>query len=312
MNLPVYAERFDDQDASLRSRDFARNIDTTPHAPPHEPSLQGHRVGPCALLGLLAEGSRGRLYRARRIDTGARMVVQFLDQSDADAYDLRRTPIQHPSLWPVQGAGTYAGRPYLLCPELQAPALFEFDMADERTVQESVRLLLQIVDAVAVLHRHGLLHLRLSPSNVRIVRQHAILMDVGTSRYLHGRSSISWAGPAQHTPWLAPEQRDLGTRVGKYTDVYGLGALLLAAVSAQSPASFDGLPLEAWRERAPLVPNTVLQICTRALQTEPSLRYADAAAMALDLRQYVARIRNPSRRTGWSDRVWQRLQAALR
>lgn len=311
MNLQRYSDLFDDEDTATATLGFDQD-GATAIRPDSVPSLQGHRVGPCTLLGLLAEGSHGRLYRARRVDTGTRMVVQFLNQPDADAYDLGRTPLKHTSLWPLQGAGTYAGQDYLLSPELQAPALFEFDMADERSVHESVRLLLQVTDALALLHRYGLLHLRLSPANVRIVRQQAILMDMGTSRYLHGRSTISWAGPTQHTPWLAPEQRECGSRVSKQTDVYGLGALLLAAVSAQSPASFDGLPLDAWRERAPLVPKAILHICARALQPEPSLRYPDAAAMALDLRQFATRIRTPSQRTGWSDRVWHRLQQALR
>ncbi|AVP99329.1 hypothetical protein C7S18_20095 [Ahniella affigens] len=311
MNLQRYSDQFDDSDVIAHSSPLEANAHRT-NGRDSAPNLQGQRIGPCTLLGVLAEGSRGWLYRARRVDNGARMVVQFLDQPDADLYDLRRTPLQHSSLWPVQGAGTYAGRSYLLSPELVAPALFEFDLADERSVNESVRLLLPVIDAVAVLHRHGLLHLRLSPANVRIVRQHAVLMDVGTSRYLHGRSNVGWSGPSQHTPWLAPEQRDIGTRVSKQTDVYGLGLLLLAAVSAQSPAAFDGLPREAWRERAPLVPNAVWQICMRALQPEPSERFPDAAAMALDLRQYTTRIRSPSPRNGWSDRVWQRLQQALR
>lgn len=271
-------------------------------------SLQGQRVGPCALLGVLAEGRLGRLYRARRIDTGARAVVQFLNQPDADAYDLRRTPIQHPYLWPVSGEGSYAGLSYLLMPELQAPIWLEVDDLSARPLPEALRIMLQISEAVATLHRIGLLHLHLSAANVRLLGTQPVLMDLGSCRYLHGRSSMVWAGPTHDSPWLAPEQRQPGSRVSKQTDVYALGALLLAAVSAHLPEAFDGLTPAEWRNRLPLLPSAVRAICRRALTPEPSLRHPDAAAFALELHHYRQRLGAPKSRAAWSDRIWQRVQ----
>jgi serine/threonine protein kinase len=94
---------------------------------------------------------------------------------------------------------------------------------------ETAVLGLQLSSAVGYLHGQGYLHLDLKPSNIVVDAGRAILIDLSIARK---------PGPA--TPglgtwsYLAPEQA-VGRLLGPEADVWGIGAVLFAALTAHAP-----------------------------------------------------------------------------
>lgn len=153
--------------------------------------------------------------------------------------------------------------------------------ANGLSAAETAVLGLQLSSAVGYLHGQGYLHLDLKPSNIVVDAGRAILIDLSIARK---------PGPA--TPglgtwsYLAPEQA-VGRRLGPEADVWGIGAVLFAALTARPP--FDDSPDESadssedddpdgypqLTERAPLVgtlrdlPTSLAEVVDACLEPDP-------------------------------------------
>ncbi len=92
-----------------------------------------------------------------------------------------------------------------------------------------VHLGLHLCSAVHYLHRHGILHLDLKPSNIVSERQIAKILDLSIARP-PGRGKKG-AGTLQY---MAPEQVR-GEPLTPATDVWGIGAVLFEAATAVKP-----------------------------------------------------------------------------
>jgi eukaryotic-like serine/threonine-protein kinase len=134
-----------------------------------------------------------------------------------------------------------------------------------------------LCSALQYLHRRGLLHLDLKPSNVVCQAGIARLIDLGIAQAPgRGRRGVGSA------PYMAPEQAR-GETVTAATDVFGLGAVLFAAATRRAPfRSRDGA-YEQLRRRAPSVrarrrlPAPLAGAIDGCLALEPALRPALAA-----------------------------------
>ena len=97
---------------------------------------------------------------------------------------------------------------------------------------------------------------------------------------------------------MAPEQAEGHSRdVGPAADIYALGAILYQALTGRPPflgaSAIETLKLVATtdvvppRRQRPDVPRDLETICLKCLEKEPGRRYADAAALAEDLRRFL-------------------------
>jgi Tol biopolymer transport system component len=168
------------------------------------------------------------------------------------------------------------------------------------SVQESVRIAIQICAGLAAAHRRGVVHRDLKPHNVMIERgtDRVVLMDFGIARVsaLAGTTAEQVSG----TPdYMAPEQVR-GREVDGRADLYALGCVLHemltgsrvfprgdAMAAALAHVNDPPPPLPA------SVPPRVARVVARLLKKEPALRPADAEEVA-------AQLRGPGRRRAWA------------
>jgi serine/threonine protein kinase len=97
-----------------------------------------------------------------------------------------------------------------------------------------VELGYQLTSAVGYLHRNGVLHLDLKPSNVVVEAGRARLLDLSHARP-PGRCPAGFGT----VEYMAPEQLTGGI-VSEATDVYGLGGVLYRSATGRRPFGANG------------------------------------------------------------------------
>ncbi|MFG1817742.1 serine/threonine-protein kinase [Kribbella sp. NPDC049174] len=97
------------------------------------------------------------------------------------------------------------------------------------------RIALHLVDALRAIHRAGLVHSDVKPSNVQLCDDgRVVLMDFGIAAAVDGHQTPSSESMAGSPAYMSPE-RARGDVVGPASDLFSLGATLFAAVEGRSP-----------------------------------------------------------------------------
>ena len=176
--------------------------------------------------------------------------------------------------------------------------------------RDGARLVAIVAGAVAAIHREGLLHLDLKPSNILLDRPPETPRECATPRVGDFGIAFPWndpdatatlpggVGPLGTPRYMAPEQ--IGgdrTAIGPAADIYGLGAICYQVLTGHPP--FSAASVAALFEQIqnhqpvpprrlnPAIPRDLETICLKCLQKDPSRRYASAEAVAIDLHRWL-------------------------
>ncbi|HWE36491.1 MAG TPA: tetratricopeptide repeat protein [Isosphaeraceae bacterium] len=269
------------------------------------------------VLGELGRGGMGAVYRARQVALGRTVAVKVI-KAGGFATDAERRRFQneaeavaqldHPNIVPIFEVGRGRGLDFFSMKLVAGGGLDrrlgEF-AADPRA---AARLVAVAAEAVHHAHRRGILHRDLKPANilvdggpeVPVGQLNPHITDFGLARRLEADGDLTSSGVIVGTPsYMSPEQAS-----GKHgtlttaADVYGLGAVLYALLTGRAPHAGSSLveTLDLVRGAAPeppsrrnrRVPRDLEVVCLKCLDKDPGRRYADAQALADDLRRWHA------------------------
>ncbi|MCA9620418.1 MAG: protein kinase [Myxococcales bacterium] len=272
-------------------------------------------AGRFELVSVAGRGGMGTVYRARdrACDGWVALKIVPLEGHGAFVRFAREAEALAATDDPAVVAYVGHGR---LSPEVAWLALEWLegsDLADrlERqrlSVEETIAVGRRIAQALAVLHRAGIVHRDVKPSNVWLVdgdAGQAKLLDFGLARHEVTHRYATAAGMALGTPgYMAPEQIGDASDVSPRMDVFGLGALLYACLAGVGPfdaahamAALARVALESPRPLGELrddVPAGLLELVDAMLDKDPERRPADGDAVWARLSQpSVLRSRPP-------------------
>jgi WD40 repeat protein len=266
---------------------------------------------------------------------GADERGRFLTEAESAAR------LRHPNIVQVYELGESEGRPYLALELIEGGSLKGSQAGTPQPGRWSAELLQKLALAVQYAHDQGVVHRDLKPANIllqrdegRAVRDEAKAGTAINSQPFHSIPKITDFGLAKRvgalasagdgtrtgdilgTPsYMAPEQAaGKIAEIGPATDVYALGSILHELITGRPPFLADS-PLSALQQvmtEDPVspsqlqrrTPRDLVTVCMKCLQKEPRRRYPTAAALAEDLRRFLADEPILARPVGGAERLW--------
>lgn len=261
------------------------------------------------ILDVINRGGMAWIYEALDRQTGTAVAVKVpLLQFESDPGFFSRfqreenigLTLNHPFIVKLLPVGKKKSRPYLVMEYLEgrtlASRLRKPPCMSER---EAAFLASRICEALAYLHRHGVVHRDLKPENIMLCNDGTIrILDFGIARSDDARRLTfgSFTGTMGTPDYIAPEQVQ-GKRGDARSDIYALGAILYEMTTGAPPfdgdnayvvmnARLSGDP-GAPRDRNPQLSPQIEEIILHAMERSPSKRFASAGAMNVELNDYT-------------------------
>ncbi|MBB1244235.1 serine/threonine protein kinase [Streptomyces durbertensis] len=201
-------------------------------------------IGEYRLLRRLGAGGMGRVYLGR--SPGGRTVAVKVVHPHFAADDQFRSRFRREiaaarrvgGAWtaPVLDADPDAATPWVATGYVAGPSLHDAVAAHgplpERSVRAAVAGLAEALDAV---HRLGLVHRDVKPSNVLLTLDGPRLIDFGIARATDATASLTGTGVSIGSPGFMSPEQVLGREAATASDVFSLGAVLVFAATGQGP-----------------------------------------------------------------------------
>jgi serine/threonine protein kinase len=272
------------------------------------PRPAGARVDHYELLEHLADGAQAEVHRAKDLLSGSEVVIRFpharlLDHPVLAARWRRETHLTealgHPNVQRRLDVGERHQEPYVVLEYADGGSLdgrFSVD-GHGLPVAQVVEWGGQVAEALAYLHRVGVIHGDLKPANILLTEDLEVkLTDFGAATTTPRRSRL-WRlpTPPEGTPeYLSPEQIT-GQPGDERSDIYGWGVVMYELLTGRVP--FTGAsPLAAMsahlnevpvplRDLRSDIPAGLEAIVLTALRRQPGRRYQTALALLDDIRR---------------------------
>lgn len=225
---------------------------------PTQPGGLGDTIAGFVLLGRVGEGGMAEVYFAEqtapiRREVAIKIVKPGMDSRGILArFEFERqvmAMMNHPGIAKIHAAGlTRLGRPYFAMEYIDGKPITDWCAAEKPSIEERLRLAVQICQAIQHAHQKGVVHRDLKPSNILVTSRDnkatPVIIDFGISKAIEGE------GPASHpetvhgqlfgTPaYMSPEQASGSEDIDTRSDIYSLAVVLYEILAGRPPVIAD-------------------------------------------------------------------------
>jgi eukaryotic-like serine/threonine-protein kinase len=284
----------------------------------------GEMVGRYRIVRLLGRGGMGSVYHAERADdeyqqSVALKIVEWCP-SVSDLTGRFRSERQilarlaHVNIARLLDGGQMQdGTPYLVMEHITGTRIDYYCKQHRLSTHDKLKLMQQVCAAVQYAHQNLVVHRDLKPSNILVTEEGVPkLLDFGVAKLLRPDAIVSSQTQLLDrvlTPDHASPEQLLGDPVGTPSDIYALGVLLYGLLSGHRPYEFGNLSSNEIARivsltspappsaRVPAVSDRrgvaaelrgdLDNIVLKAMHRDPNRRYETAAALALDIQNYL-------------------------
>ena len=253
----------------------------------------------------------GEVYLAEDPRLGRQVAIKVLNPKtaadEAGQERLRQEArmaarLDHPNICTLHEIGTDGDVDYLVMQRLQGETLAE-RLARGPMERAGLDIAVQLTEALAYAHAHGVIHRDIKPQNVMVTPEGRVkLMDFGLAKapgHLDAqdetRAALTAPGVFLGTlQYMAPEQLE-GHAADHRSDIFSLAMVLYQLFASKHPfagattaatiTAITSRPAPRLSETAPHAPAGLDRILAKALNRDPEERYQSTADLLVDLRE---------------------------
>jgi len=274
------------------------------------------------ILERIAEGAMGVVYKARDVRLDRLVALKFLSpalQASPEQIELflqearAISKLNHPNIATIYEADELGERPFLAFEYLPGGTLKQLiqrTYASGRLPMDQIAGYgLQIAEALAHTHRHGIVHRDVKSENALLTGDGRIkLTDFGVAQVMGREGRGERGGLTGTAAYMSPEQAQ-GLEVDHRSDIFSVGVILYEMASGRVPfpdprqavVLYDIINSEPPRiaEFRKDLPEAFQSLLGRLLEKDPERRLQTMEEAAESLRSLCARRRprRPSRET---------------
>jgi len=266
------------------------------------------KIGRYEIHEPIGEGAMGKVYRARDPLIERTVAIKTVSTTqlknegpEFESRFLREAQsagrLSHPNIVTIYDVGETDDVAYIAMEYLAGTTLRELMDKGPMPLDLVLDTAVQMAEALAFAHEHGVIHRDIKPANVIITGPRGCikLTDFGIAHF--SNSDRTHAGLMLGSPrYMSPEQA-MGREVSGSTDIFSLGAVLYEMLTGECAFGGDSLPSILYRviNEMPVAPNTrrhglpdpLAEILMRMLQKDPDAR-PDAQELIAAFRKMLA------------------------
>jgi Tol biopolymer transport system component len=277
----------------------------------------GQSLSHYSIVEKIGKGGMGEVYKAKDQKLGRDIAIKVLPEEFAkDADRVARfqreakllASLNHPNIAAIHGLEESNGTHFLVLELIEGGTLADRIKNGSIPVEESLKLALQIAEALEAAHEKGVIHRDLKPANIKVTPDGKVkVLDFGLAKAFAGEQAelnlsnsptLSYAATQQGVilgtaAYMSPEQAK-GKTVDKKADIWAFGCVLYEMLTGQ--AAFQGedvteilAAVVKGGANLDLLPaNLHLRVCeviTRCLQKDLKKRYQDIGDVRYEIEQ---------------------------
>jgi serine/threonine protein kinase/Tol biopolymer transport system component len=283
-------------------------------------SMIGKTLGTFTLEAQIGKGGMGEVYRAKDQKLGRDVAIKVLPEAFAkDADRVARfqreakllASLNHPNIAAIYGLEESDGTHFLVLELIEGDTLADRLKRGPVPVEESLKLALQIAEALEAAHEKGVIHRDLKPANIKVTPDGKVkVLDFGLAKAFAGDSedmnlsnspTLSVAATQQGiilgtAAYMSPEQAS-GETTDKRTDIWAFGVVLFEMLTGGS--LFEGNNVSQtlasviksepeWQTLPPNLHPRIRLLLERCLEKESKNRYHDIADARVDIQKVLS------------------------
>jgi serine/threonine-protein kinase len=200
------------------------------------------------IVSQIGEGGMGVVYKARDEHLDRWVAIKTLAPGRISDPDRRRllleakmaSSLNHPNIVVIHDAASSDAIDFIVMEYVEGRSLKSLIPAGGMPADQTIKLGVQMADAVACAHDHGIIHRDLKPGNILVTPDQRVkILDFGLAKSEQRGPNdltvtIGFSGTA---PYMSPEQIQ-GQPATPSSDVFSLGIVLYEMLAGKRP--FDG------------------------------------------------------------------------
>ena len=236
-------------------------------------------------------------------------IVRFKNEAQACA------AMNHPNIIRVYAQGQADGRPFMAYEYIKGQTLFEkLEFLTQLTVFEACQVMEQLLDAVAYIHKHGIIHRDIKPQNIFYLPNGTVkLADFGIAVDAKMDETKTEKGVMGSIFYLAPEICE-GNPATIQSDIYSIGVTFFEMVTGRLPfeeghavdiaIAHIRKPFPSAAKYTPGISKEIDRIILKACKKDPKERYSSAEEMLFDVKHAMSNNDNFKEKKGFLRRLF--------
>ncbi|HEX9729896.1 MAG TPA: serine/threonine-protein kinase [Gemmatimonadales bacterium] len=262
-----------------------------------EALLRAETVGEFEVESLLGRGGMAVVYLATEVHLARKVAIKVLPPELTFGHGVERfkreaktaAALDHPNIIPIYRIASGGKLFWYAMKYLEGSALDTLLKERGRfSLNESIKILEQVADALDYGHEHHVIHRDIKPANVMLdSRGRVVVTDFGIAKALT-EGTLTASGSVIGTPYFMSPEQGMGKPVTGAADQYSVAVMAYRMISGQVPFEGDSaidilhkhcmIPPPPMETVIPGLPRHVYLAVHKGLEKEPGRRFKSVTA----------------------------------